>query len=367
MKTFLTPYFNGICCLFIFFIAFTLALPVDSQVKAVPIEPEIQKAYDLRISGKAGEARTVLEKYLQENPGDAMANFEMARLLRTPGGMPDMESVLKYSSKAIQAEPENPYYAFNHADFLFLNAFISVMTGDTITVIRERMEETCSAFENVLELDPECNEAYMYLIDIHAILPEEMGAVRSRAEQYSHALEELDPFYSAWAQLMLVQDSVEEIGYWKKYMEEKGEDARAMERLGRAYLMAGDPGNAEEILTGIIEKDPSKSSLYLDLARGYLVRIMQSQEVNDEDLAGAREYFNRYLKNESAEPVCRVAWTYGMLSNLEQRSGNQELSETYAKKAAELDPYFSRAFAYPALDDPPNRLIYRYSSYFRPF
>ena len=71
--------------------------------------------------------------------------------------------------------------------------------------------------------------------------------------------------------------------------------------------------------------------------------------------------------NESEKPSCTVAWTYGILSRMAWISGDEEQAEMYVQKAESIDPDFSRAFAYPDVDDPPDKLGYGYRSYFQPF
>jgi hypothetical protein len=102
-----------------------------------------------------------------------------------------------------------------------------------------------------------------------------------------------------------------------------------------------------------------------------MMRVMmaedRSSKSNESNILAAKKYMNTYLNSKINKPDCTVAWIYGQLSRLEGASGNEEQAKIYFEKAKSIKSDFSRASALPSVDDPPNRLKYSYSSYFRPF
>jgi tetratricopeptide (TPR) repeat protein len=329
------------------------------------LEHKVLQAYELRMKGKIEEAKIILEDLLDKDSTNSMACYEMARLLRDLNVM-DTERILDYCNKAIQNEPENAYYVFNKADMLFLAAYIE-LHGEDNNRIKTAIGKTCNAFEQVLAMKPDCKEAMLYLIDIYAVLPEEMGGDKEKAEHYVKMLENLDPFYGARGRLILLGEEGNEIEFWKNYIAENGETNEILELLGRAYLMNNDPENAEICFNKIIASDPSKQILVLHLARAHMYRSMQERSSENKELPLIKEYINKYLNSDINKPVNIEAWCYGILSMLEKRMGNEEQSDIYLQKATALNPNFSRASAIPSVDNPPNKHSYYYSSYFRPF
>lgn len=329
------------------------------------LEHKVLQAYELRMKGNIQEAKIILEDILEKDSSNAMACYEMARLLDDSNPM-DTEGILDYCNKAVQNEPENSYYVFYKADMLFLAAYIA-MHGEDNNKIKTAVDKTCNAFKQVLAMKPDCKEAMLYLIDICAVLPEEMGGDKEKAEHYAKMLEDLDPFCGAQGRSILLGEEGNEIDFWKKYIAENGETEEVLELLGRAYLMKDDPENAEICFNKAIASDPSKQILVLHLARAHMLRIMQQRSPEDKEFPVIKEYFNKYLNSDIDKPVNIEAWCYGILSRLEKGKGNEEQSEIYLQKAIALNPNFSRAFAIPSVDNPPNKHSYYYSSYFKPF
>ncbi len=323
------------------------------------------QAYTLRMQGKSDEAKAILEKSLQQDPGSAVANFEMARLLEAANPL-NIEEILHYCDQAVANEPQNVFYAMYRARTLLLKAYIAMHQDDT-DEIRRGIDATCAAYQHVLELDPGCTEAMLYLEDIYANLPTDMGGDSAKAETYAMMLAEADPFYGAQGKIILARGEMDVTDYWQNYLSQNGENLLALEFLGRAYLMKDDIAQAESCFDKIIRSDPSRQILVLDLARAHLLRVMQGKGTNDTDLAQARKYFDAYLNSDVEKPVCIEAWCYGFLSRIEMFTENKEASEKYLDKANALCPTFSRAFAVPSIDAPPDALTYSYSSFFTPF
>lgn len=356
-------------CLLVLLINFVFILPAYNQIKDYKVESEVNKAFELRTNGEADEAQLILKDFLKENPNNAMANFEMARLLGNDNAkiMQNIDSVLYYHNEAILNDQDNSFFEFYSAKMHFLKAYISMMKGDSKENSKLYTSNACDKFQNVLKKDPKCKEAYMYLIDTYGNLPEDMGGDKNKAKEYLPPLEKLDPFYAARAEYIINKDSINEVEYWNEYIAKNGESKDATECLAKAYLMAGDLENAENTINEIVANDPSKSILYLDIARAYGMKLMQSKEINEAYANSSKGYFNKYLDSGVDKPNCITAWTYGALSNVERKTGNQEGSKKYSEKAKSIDPNFSRAFAIPEVEDSPENLGYSYKSFFRPY
>jgi tetratricopeptide (TPR) repeat protein len=344
------------------FLIVLLVLPVYCQHKKT--DNEVIQAYELRMKGKYDEAKAMLEKILQQDSTNALANFEMYRLMDAYNTM-NVDTSLYFCNKALRLDPQNSLYAFSKANLVLLKAFIAMQQGNN-QQIKPLAEEACEAFQNVLDIKPGCKESMLYLIDIYGSLPEEMGGDKEKAEQYAQELEKIDKFYGARGRFILLQENTNEVEYWNNYITGNGESNDVLELLGRAYLMSDDTENAEKCFNKIIATDPSKQVLYLHIARAHIYRVMQGKP-GEEELPLAKENFHKYLSGGNEKPECVESWCYGMLSRIESFLGNNEESKEYLEKASAMNPNFSRATAIPMVDTPPDKLIYAYSSYFRPF
>ena len=114
---------------------------------------EVQKAFELRMKGKVDEAKTMLESILTKDSTNAMAHYEMARLkhyMLVGGGAITIDDILTSINKAVKYDPKNVTYAYYQAIANFLNAFMAMETGQD--VVKDRIAETCTRFENVLVL-----------------------------------------------------------------------------------------------------------------------------------------------------------------------------------------------------------------------
>ena len=74
-------------------------------------EEKVVEAWELRNAGSADQAKALLENILVTDPGNALANFEMARLLQSVNPM-GTDQIVAHCDNAVKREPDNPYYAF---------------------------------------------------------------------------------------------------------------------------------------------------------------------------------------------------------------------------------------------------------------
>jgi hypothetical protein len=98
-----------------------LVVFAPEKISADELEESVIKAYQLRMDGKMDEAKNLLMEALSQDSVNAMANFEMARLI---GNMDprNIETILHHSHQAVISEPDNAMYRFYFAQRLLLKA-----------------------------------------------------------------------------------------------------------------------------------------------------------------------------------------------------------------------------------------------------
>jgi len=328
---------------------------------------EVQKAYELRINGQVDEALGLLEDLLVNDPTNAMAHYEMARIqdyMLTGGGDISVDDILSSINKALEYDPENASYAYFKANLTFLKAYMS-MRGESEDVAG-KVAEACKAYEDVLKLQKDYKEAMLCLVEIYGWLPEDMGGDVAKAEMYTEKLEALDDFYGAKARLVLLPEDTDPINYWTEYLSNHKKDVDILTELSRACLLMGNIEMAEKYINETILIDPSQNVLVLNLARYHLMQVMQNQEVADTELPLAKEYFEKFINSDPAPIAPLKAYAIGWVSRIEQFSGNEEEAKRLTEKAKSLDPYFSRATGVPSasLFIPPDEPNHTFSSFF---
>ena len=158
-----------------------LVIPVFGQDKKT--EDEIILAYELRINGKSDEAKTKLEKIIQQDPTNAMAYFEMSRVMSSIDVM-KADTSIYYLNKATELDPENSLYAFSLADQILLKVYITMHEENNEPQVKQIVGEACKAFQHVLDIKSGCKESMMYLVDLYGSLPEEMGGNKEKARHW---------------------------------------------------------------------------------------------------------------------------------------------------------------------------------------
>ncbi|TSA54735.1 MAG: hypothetical protein D4R38_01860 [Dehalococcoidia bacterium] len=115
--------------------------------------------------------------------------------------------------------------------------------------------------------------------------------------------------------------------------------------------------------------DSSMQILWLDLARYYMMGVMQNKDLADSLLPISAMYTRQYLASKPAPIIPLQAYATGMLVKTEMFTGHKEEAEKLMEEAKALDPYFSRAFGIPgpSLFEPPDKISYHFTSFFRPF
>ena len=144
------------------------------------LDETVQQAYELRMNGKADEAKAVLEQAIAEDSTNADALYELARaelhiglgnLGELRGSLEDIHQTIE---KAVENDPDNVAYSFYKGYVCLFRAYASATSEQPD--VKERVEEVISAYESVLSLKPDYYEAMLYLVEVLGI-PEDMRLI----------------------------------------------------------------------------------------------------------------------------------------------------------------------------------------------
>lgn len=334
-------------------------------------ETGVGEAYELRISGKADEALTLLNELLKSDSTNVKAYVELARtqqhLMLNGKEPPPIAEIVSAWQHALKYDPENETYAFYYAVARLASAYMSLMMQqqDANKIISQAAE----TFEDVLKLNPDCFEAVLYLVDLYGMLPEELGGDRAKAEMYAAELNKKDRLYGAIAYSRLLSDTADQVLYWQEVMKETGTSTQLLEEMGRGYLFKSDTENGTKYYQEAIQSDPEKQNLYMHLVRYHILSIQMNPDEKEAHLEEAEKLANTYLQSDPELSRPLKAYTYQILALIQNIAGNQSGAEEYTNKAKELDPFYSRAMGVPAawLHCPQDEIKIVYSSFFLPF
>jgi cytochrome c-type biogenesis protein CcmH/NrfG len=321
------------------------------------------KAFELRMAGKAGEAKELLEKALAENPKDAAGHYELARtkfhMALGQGGRNIVDMLgdaQKSIDRAVQLDPKNVRYASFAGKNNFMQAYYGLMTGGQP---KEKLTNAIRAFESALKLNPDHHQAALYLVELYSQFPEEAGGDKSKAEQYAKQLEGMDDVFGAKARSMLLPENVDRIDYWQKVLKKHEGNVNVIEQLGKAYLGEEKVDDAVKCFEQAIEIDPEKAYLFLDLSIYYTFRGMRAgdnKELLQTSIKSGDAAVARYIESKPIQPM--LAYAIGVRAKYKSFSGDREQGQALFKQAEALDPYFSKATGapYPDLFIPPGKI-----------
>jgi len=345
------------------------------------------RAYELRMRGKADEAKSLLEQAIAGNPKNAAACYELARtqLYMATGDPEKMGDYLKGAQQSIeqakQNDPKNVIYPFFEGHVAFFQTYISMSKNPEEA--KKNIERLCGAFETALALKPDYPQAMLYLVEIYRIIPENMGGNRDKAEQCARKLEKVNEVYGAKARsfLLLVQDSenkVDEtkraeklIGFWRDVLAAHPKDAEALAEMGRACLGADKAVEAAACFDEAARIAPEKRILFLDMGRSRSMYSSMMKEKNPEAaqqaLSMAESYLAKYLDAEPRIPL--KAFALGILGRASMQRSDQAKYRELLEQAQKLDPYYSKAWGVPDPDlfIPPGEISHSHRYLFLPY
>jgi len=313
------------------------------------LDKTVQEAYDLRMNGKADEAKTLLEQMISENPDNALVHYELARtkyhlgLANLRELLTSIEDIQNHIEQAVKNDPDNVIYSFFAGKIASQSAYGAAQRDQPD--VKEKYAKVCSTYESVLKLKPDYHEAMLYLVEIYGILPEEMGGDKSKAEQYAKKLEEMDEIFGAKARALLMPEEADYIGYWQKVLEKHEGNAEVLRELGRHYLFKDQVEDAVKCFEDAVRIDPGQNTLILDLARYHVYTVLGDRKLADTALPLAEKAFKRYLDSEPIPPL--KAFALNLLSRIKIGMGDQEGADELLEEAKRIDPYYSRATGVP--------------------
>jgi len=331
----------------------------------------VQQAYELRINGKADEARALLEQATSDEPDNALAHYELARTkfqiaLAEPQQLVDnLGDVQQSIERAVEHEPDNVIYRFFAGRLAFFQAYISLNMNPASA--KDDVAKACSTYEAVLGLQPDYREASLYLVELYATVPEDMGGDVSKAEGYAAQLEGMDEIFGAKARSLLLPSEVDRVDYWQRVLDAHPGNADVLMELGRASLFRGEGEDGARYFEEAVSIDPEKGILFLDLARYHTMTAMRDAGLKATALPSAEQAITRYLDSDPILPL--RAFALRLLANVKGRMGDVVRAAQLAAEANRADPYFSKAFGIPTPDlfVPPREVSHNHRYLFRPF
>lgn len=351
---------------------FTLLLLGSTDLSAQFAEESVQAAYELRMKGETRYARAMLQKLLDQDQADGMANYEFARLKMAQmmgGSDVNISSIINSVKKAVEADSGNVAFAYTEASAMFNQAYMAIM--QEAENAKKHVDEAVACFERVVVLKPDYHEARMQLVEFYYALPEDMGGDKEKAVEHARELEIMDWFFASQAGEIMRPEETSRVDYWQKVLQERQGDLRVKKQLGLAYLEQGNLVEARSLFDEVIQSDPSSNTLILDIARFHMYKVMRDRSKAEVELPLAEEALKEYLSMKPESIVPLKAWTLSNLARIKFFSGQEEEGKQLMAKARTLDLFYSRASDVPGMEIyiPPGE-IYRsgeYSSFLRPF
>ena len=338
--------------------------------KGPEVDKTVIEAYELRMNGKADEAKAMLEQVISDEPDNALAHYELARTKYhiALSGLEELEIALEDMrqsiDKAIENDPDNVIYPFFAARVAFFPAYMAVQRNQPEA--KEKVAKLCSIYESVLKLKPDYHEAMLHLVEIYGILPEDMGGDKAKAEEYAQKLEEMDEIFGAKARVILLPEETDIVDYWQKVLEKHERNAEVLKDLGRAYFIEDRAEEGTKCFEEAVQIDPDQNVLILDLAR-YYGMTMRDETKREAAGAMAEKMYKKYLDSEPIPPL--KAFALRQLAILKRIMGDEEETKALWEEVDTIDPFVSKASGvpYPGLFIPPGEIYRGHRHLFYPF
>lgn len=290
-----------------------------------------QKAYELRMGGDADAAEQLLEKALAQDPEDARAWFELARVGFHQGGKnQDLDGAQAAIEKATALDERNVRYLCLAGRIATLNFILKHHAGQT-DQYRPQMDKAIAALERAVALDPDCHEARGLLVSCYGNNPPDLGGDRKRALAHVEALEARSPIDGARARCELERKSAKErIASWTALAGEHDDDARLHENLALELARAGHVAPANQHVARALELDPARPQVILEVGLALAF---------EKRLEAATEFLVRYEHFDPPPPRSLQAYARMLIGRIQKMSGDEEGAQDSLARARELDPY----------------------------
>jgi len=335
------------------------------------LDKTVLQAYELRMNGKADQAKTLLEQVISDDSTNAAALYELARIklqmgLANPRELfTGLESIEKSIEAARKLDPDNVIYTFFAGRVAFFQAYISLQRDPASA--KEKVKKMSDIYESVLKLKPDYLAAMLYLVEINSVLDADQGGDKTKAEEYANQLEKMDKVFGAKARSLLLPEDADIMDYWKKALEKNKNNAHIYEELAKTCMMKGEMEQCQEYIDKAVQLDPKKHALFLDLARYYVMSVMRSKEVKDKPLALAEQALEKYQSYNPIAPLNAYSWE--IISRIKYMLDDKQSSDEAREKANKIDPFYSKASGVPGAElfVKPGELLLDHKYLFRPF
>jgi len=334
---------------------------------------DILEAYETRISGNADFCISALQKILADDPEQAEAWYELARSkhhvsLGNPKNMVEnFNEIQQAVDKAVEFDSDNVIYAFYKAYIYNTIFYMGLQYGIENPEIT--FANVVDSYERILELNPDFHEAKLYMVELYARIPAEIGGDSLKAEQFVLELETADTIIGARAREMILPETADFIGFWQDHLKSEPDNAEIYEALGKSYLYENNVDEAVIQFEKAMQIDQSKNILNIDLARYHMMQAMQNPQAIEGAVPLMENAFKTYLESEP-EPINPLkAYVTGLSAVIKYQTGDQAGGDTLNEKALSFDNNFSRAFGIPSqiLFAAPDEIVRRHEYFFRPF
>jgi len=285
----------------------------------------VAQAFKQRMSGQATRAKQTLQTALAKEPGNAAAQFELAR---TCLYLIELDRAQTAIDQAVRLRPADARYQYWVGVIAEYNAVWKYKNATTRGQVAGLMKKALGAFVQAVALRPDYHEARLALVNCYLKNPAHMGGSRSEAERQAAILEAADTVFGARARgLLLGHRQVQpRRQLWDKVVASHPQRADAHEGAARATM-----GTAKglEHLNKALALDPSRAELLVDLARHYGMA---------KQYGPAQHAVQRYLDFQPAPPVPMRAYATFCAAKIQKMQGQHARANALLKQAKTLDP-----------------------------
>lgn len=285
-----------------------------------------QQAFQLRLAGRSDQAESLLREAIAKKPDATGLHEELARTLYYHM---ELDAAQQAIDKARQLAPENARCHYLAGMIATYNAIRKYRGGDQ-QAVADQMKRAVDNFTQAIKLKPDYSEARLHLIQVYANNPAHLSGDKAKAKEHVRYLEKTDPVYGAQGRCSLERDAQAQVMLCQATVTDHPQDSRAHERLGVAYMHAGDLDQASDAIYKAAALAPQRSRVLFELA---LSAAQKKQYTR------AEKALKDWLGSTPKPPVPLQAYIHGALGQLAHMQGDVEKGRELRTQAKELDPH----------------------------
>jgi tetratricopeptide (TPR) repeat protein len=281
----------------IFFILFYLITNLSSiaQTDTAVVENLLNK-------GNIKEAKVILEKGNSSFAGD---KYTLAHLGDIAGFEQNWDKALHYYKTLVELEPENAEYNFKYGGALGMKA-LQVSKFKAVIYIPDIKKH----LEKAAKLDKDHVKSRRALVELYMQLPMLLGGSESKAKQFAHELDEIDPLEAALSHGFILK--------------ENGNEKEALKHFQKALIHAKN-----------ITRE--KEDNYLNYELG---KIAAEYDV---DLKNGLKFLDTYLANYNYRDIHSLEWVYYRKAQIQAKLNNKAEATKSINRALAIRQDFSEA------------------------